>query len=115
MIKAVGFLALVLVVASAVGAEAPRHECPNPADFKPKQQELDAILDAHEEWLQDRSRGKRAILCQLHLARAYRKRAVLAGVDLREADLRYADLRKVKLPNVNLRRASLLRAKLKHT
>ena len=67
-----------------------------------KQDELNAILVKHTEWLRDEDGGARADLRGADL-----RYADLYGADLRYANLRYANLRDADLRGADLRYADL--------
>jgi uncharacterized protein YjbI with pentapeptide repeats len=76
-------------------------------------EELDAILELHEEWLNSHDGGKKADLRDADLVGADLRDANLRGADLRDANLRGADLRDADLVGADLKRADLKRADLK--
>jgi hypothetical protein len=75
-------------------------------------QELTEILNNHQEWLKDRSRGKIADLSGADLSGADLSGANLPYVDLSEASLFRVDLSSAYLSSANLSRADLSSADL---
>ncbi len=77
------------------------------------QKELDAILAAHKDWLNDNG-GKRANLQSADLRSANLRSANLRSANLRYADLQSADLRYANLQSADLRYADLQSADLRY-
>jgi hypothetical protein len=81
------------------------------------QNELNEILEQHQLWLEDNSKGNRADLSRADLFRADLFRANLSyanlsGVNLSEANLYKVNLHKANLPFANLYKANLYKANL---
>lgn len=64
--------------------------------------QLKAILEKHEKWLNDEEDGERANLRSANLRDANLNHANLSGADLRGADLRGADLNDADLRGADL-------------
>ena len=75
-------------------------------------EELTKILAAHEIWLADNSKGRRADLSYINLSSANLSYADLRFANLSCADLRSANLRSANLRSANLRSADLRSADL---
>ena len=71
------------------------------------QEEIKAVLDQHEIWLQNNNEGKMADLQGADLQGADLQGANLQGANLQGANLQGANLRGVDLQRANLQRANL--------
>jgi len=71
------------------------------------QKELQAILELHKFWLEDKEGGRRADLSGANLNGAYLNGANLNGAYLSGTDLNGANLNGANLNGANLRRANL--------
>ena len=74
--------------------------------------ELKRVIEEHEAWLEDSSKGKRAHLSCAILYDADLRGAYLNGANLRNVNLRGADLADANLRDVNLSGACLTNANL---
>lgn len=86
--------------------------------WKPAEEHLHEILEAHKRWREqggqnDPSIPGRAVLCNADLAEAPLEGADLGGADLRNANLQYARLERAELSGADLTGADLAAAKLK--
>jgi hypothetical protein len=70
------------------------------------------MLNRHQEWAEDHSKGKRLVLIAADLAGVNLQRADLREADLQRADLQRADLRGANLYEANLYGANLYGADL---
>jgi hypothetical protein len=77
-------------------------------------EKLDEILEAHELWLMNSTKGKRADLTGADLRDAKLRGANLSGANLRHADLSDADLFEANLSRAGLAYANLTCADLRH-
>jgi hypothetical protein len=101
-IAAFGWLA-----AGPVLAQAPPDDCPNPKGQELTDDALQKILSSHTGWVEKRSGGERANLCNANLSG--RK---LSGVDLQSANLTRANLSGAVLTGADLSNAKLDEADL---
>jgi hypothetical protein len=99
-------LALTLTLTLADACAQAAEPCPNPKGFRLSQEELEAKLRAHQEWLARRP-GSQAVLCNADLAKVDLRGKNLAGADLREANLAGAALQFANLAGAILHWANL--------
>ena len=82
----------------------------------PSEQELQAILRAHTQWVGEigsqRRRGERADLCRANLQKIELNKVNLSMANLFEADLSEARLHRAKLTDAFLHRADMSQADL---
>jgi uncharacterized protein YjbI with pentapeptide repeats len=79
-----------------------------------KLRQLLRVLNAHNEWLKNPAKGRRADLSGLDLHGVSLRNTNLSHADLAGADLSHADLRGVTLAGANLVRARLFGANLRN-
>jgi hypothetical protein len=76
------------------------------------QEEIKAVLEQHEIWLQNNNEGKMADLQWANLQEANLRWSNMQGADLQGANLQGANLQGANLRGVDLQRANLQRAKM---
>lgn len=86
--------------------------CPCEYDWKPTEEQLQGILEAHKAWLKQEGWKNPTVSGQAILCKANLDRAELIRANLQRANLRYASLRRASLQSANLEGADLFNANL---